>query len=1840
MSTENSSSDYEDFEQKYIQTKSKLKKAIKYNDRYTTQIQKLTKQLNRLETENKQLEEQVNKFRSQKNIRDSSESDVSSSTNIYHRENVSMIDLVHAKNEQISGLLKDLEGMENENIILKDKLTEVKDQLAIATKEITDMTQTLKNEEIKLEEKDDKLRRLLDETEHKLTLLKSEMNSCTIEIKESTKTINQLKTERNQLDEKLKAMRQKHLDKTEQLKKAHERCQTMQGEVEFSNKLTKMFEKDLSTLKDNMKENGQSELVKHFDELQSLKIEKLLHEKQIIGLVKDVNKVQEMFNSLDIENASLRKQFGLTPEDQVEIDPLIATETTKQKRMIEKLEIHNKKIYDENIQLKLEVQYLKRQQELLKKTGNAEINFSANQPQEDRSIDVKALSEENEALRKGLHEILTSVQITNSTSPRELKTDMLERLLKALDAKHISGWYHPAMRLQAELHSLEGINKELREQLYEARNDIENLRSSSNKNEILNTPKKEYEKVPLPLTDGLVENLLNNSASTLEELKIHLIKLFINLSESEKNDLENILENEFEHVKKHIDSLHINCTGHKIELENKLEHLEKIMIELKTPQTTNLDKFQSDLERRKYNYLFNENVKLQENLALLKSSLNSSLKKHSIEVAGLLKSIFFLRCKLNISKTQLDVDAVKDTRNSLNEYIKKYRQLLDDIEEQQSRYETQLQLLKQCELDLRQENEELKEKFAKILSKNYQELWKRETNSLVLTKKLANTEVEALSEKNRADHTNNLYKLVKEQLKKSEEKFMEFSKYSEGLLEKNAILQERVAKLEDELSTCISPDIYKESELKIASIVRENEILLTENNTLLAKISEKDQCTEEILNYNKEKDQELLGLKHKIIDLSAVSDDKAIIDNLWCDLRKARLQVQDYQMQLDFLKKEVSLWEGNYKKLSSDLDEHENLRESERKIYEQKIGILNNIIVKQRIQYYGCVPLSLKEHFVKKSLNDSLAFKDNLKTLENQLATNQGQPIDYLKKKIEKQTLEIEKLEKELFDIYELIHFQPENAQVTPIKKRKTPVLVRQLVAQESLEPIITGKTDTKIMILRNVESQTEQQFEDNAKIMMDSLKREMSLKENQISEFERILSEKEKELIDCSSEMKLMKEDIMKLEDSLKQFQDSSKIPTHIHSHEGGGDGINEMDEQIMTLKETLKEIQGRLKHRDMEIIKYQTLLKEDRDKHSLAAANLQKELIVLRKTLATEQQNSKSFEQELTLARQKSIVVDTYMSQVRALEKHLAELHTELSQVKVQLQNSHQEASRWRQIANDRLLAMQELGKSLNDQHNKEISNYKSDYQKLKKLSIEEPAGKMQQGLKYPGYIEPEILKLCKEKDGKIEELLTKIKQIERETETPTRSGSSLKGTDAEMLKLTREHETLRNKYESMIDKEQKFKEEIKELKDQLAKRSILSTKSLKSEKNIKDRLQKKINQLEQEIETLTEKLRNEQYINEKHKLSANEDFQKWKKQKLWQENCQKYKKMLQDTEEELQKVQQTCTGYKLLIERLEREKINLENRVRSLKAAQNGAMIPGQETIVLKAENEKLSKQLTEMQIKMDVRQQGGGSLGAALMQEKLEAQERKIAILELSSKGSVEMRNEFERLQTAISNLQKTNLCLEAENLELKMDVKKYDNEVPRLHEQIQHLESYIEVLKAENEKQIAGVEPESEPVHTSSDDKKVAQLERTVFILKRVVEKLQAENKRLANGKRPISERFSSEEKLRRDNLRLKDEHAEDSRKIKELEARLQASKRIHKVNEDTGHLRSQLDELKEQLHQKSQLLDKVKNLLHSSAAREKQLLAEIAELRRSSNVEERSGVPSPIEEISEVSSDA
>lgn len=90
--------------------------------------------------------------------------------------------------------------------------------------------------------------------------------------------------------------------------------------------------------------------------------------------------------------------------------------------------------------------------------------------------------------------------------------------------------------------------------------------------------------------------------------------------------------------------------------------------------------------------------------------------------------------------------------------------------------------------------------------------------------------------------------------------------------------------------------------------------------------------------------------------------------------------------------------------------------------------------------------------------------------------------------------------------------------------------------------------------------------------------------------------------------------------------------------------------------------------------------------------------------------------------------------------------------------------------------------------------------------------------------------------------------------------------------------------------------------------------------------------------------------------------------------------------------------------MIERLEREKHNLENRIKTLKAA-NACPDSAKELEILKIENMKLLEDLKNINSKLEIQQHHSGALGAAIMEEKLKSQERKIAILELTSKVDV-------------------------------------------------------------------------------------------------------------------------------------------------------------------------------------------------------------------------------------------
>lgn len=238
-------------------------------------------------------------------------------------------------------------------------------------------------------------------------------------------------------------------------------------------------------------------------------------------------------------------------------------------------------------------------------------------------------------------------------------------------------------------------------------------------------------------------------------------------------------------------------------------------------------------------------------------------------------------------------------------------------------------------------------------------------------------------------------------------------------------------------------------------------------------------------------------------------------------------------------------------------------------------------------------------------------------------------------------------------------------------------------------------------------------------------------------------------------------------------------------------------------------------------------------------------------------------------------------------------------------------------------------------------------------------------------------------------------------KKQESVSSISSRLSELEKENNTLIKEQDNYKKRIENLVKKDKLLREELKTLRAKIIKRPLASARSDKSDVSSKEQLLiKKSSNLEKEVDELKQQLEKQISINETHKARVAKDFEQWNKQKYWQQSAEKYKNKLKEKNEELIKLQQTCGGYRVLIERLEREKHSLENRLKNLKTFNIPANISSVEK--LQFENMKLQNEVEALTSRLEIQQQHSGALGAVMLQEKLEAQERKIAVLELSAK----------------------------------------------------------------------------------------------------------------------------------------------------------------------------------------------------------------------------------------------
>ncbi|XP_034174302.2 centrosomal protein 290kDa [Osmia lignaria lignaria] len=896
-------------------------------------------------------------------------------------------DVSQKKNKKIKILMTELETMEKDNIVLKERLTTLTQEMEDATQKMNEMTEELGSAYIKstefkeklqqlehenaalvaqieeiteqqmdrdkvidefgaaidvrinewkaiLDEKDAEIQRLKDTLSQSLiqsvvsakeqskseivhlneeinrrdkiiTELKTKLSEAIVEINEGAEVIKKLKEDAQKAGKHDKKKEQKELLK--KLQDANEQISSLQiklsqAEEDAQLRSSKLCEA-LATLRKYKDENHG--LTDALNEIKELKNDIKGKGEHIRDLINVVNKLEMLNSYQEMEIITLREKLGIPEHESVSIQHALEKRKEEEKKLEELLQ-QNKMLLEENLELKSDMRVLKYK---LSKTSK-EIDFSSttvdgsmeflhstklaeSEPKNAFELkqNMQLVIEENEALRTGMHEILDSIRNQDGKSIVEIQSSTLERLLEALDVRHLAGWYHPAMRLQEQLNVVQGSNAELRGQIRQLRKELQkkdNMLKSLSQNQITNideyTDESDSEKTMYVSEMSKLQEMYKNASDEWEE---------------EKNSLLEQTEN----------------------LKSEVEKL-KMQLEVYEQSTKILEEGEDEIRKafaiktREYAVAAGELLIANRKNAALQQLLNRESRKVYQERKEAIKSENYLRKSLadainhnkvferEISTVQSNLSnsvsytVYNDLKEKHEELAIRHRNLLENNLVLENAKEVEI-LKSELEI-VKREKEELLEHFQKEI---------QQEGEKDLKEQLKESQVKELLEKQRADHVSSLHEILQTQLSKCEENLKEVVTAKSELQEELIILHKRLSKdLRFEKNEQLDDNRVQELKDNIETLRIENEDL--KKQLQIAREEAKEQYS-----LNSLKLMELDDLRHQILDLQAISEDKATISRLDFELAGKKMSEMELNAQKSRMENELSYQQEELEKL-------------------------------------------------------------------------------------------------------------------------------------------------------------------------------------------------------------------------------------------------------------------------------------------------------------------------------------------------------------------------------------------------------------------------------------------------------------------------------------------------------------------------------------------------------------------------------------------------------------------------------------------------------------------------------------------------------------------------------------------------------------------------------------------------------------------------------------------------------------------------------------------------------------------------------------------------------------
>ncbi|XP_045686368.1 centrosomal protein of 290 kDa isoform X2 [Phyllostomus hastatus] len=367
-------------------------------------------------------------------------------------------------------------------------------------------------------------------------------------------------------------------------------------------------------------------------------------------------------------------------------------------------------------------------------------------------------------------------------------------------------------------------------------------------------------------------------------------------------------------------------------------------------------------------------------------------------------------------------------------------------------------------------------------------------------------------------------------------------------------------------------------------------------------------------------------------------------------------------------------------------------------------------------------------------------------------------------------------------------------------------------------------------------------------------------------------------------------------------------------------------------------------------------------------------------------------------------------------------------------------------------------------------------------------------------------------KELRSQIEDLNENLLKLKEALKTSKNRENSL--TD-NLSDLTNELQKTQKAYNKMLREKGGLDQENDELKRQIKRlTSGLQGKTLIDNKqSLIEELQKKIKKLESQLERKADEVEMKP-VKEK---SAREELIRWEEGKKWQSKIEGIRNKLKEKEGEIFILTKQLNTLKDLFAKADKEKLTLQRKLKTTGMTVNQVM--GVRALESEKELEELKKRNLDLEndisyirthqalprdsVIEDLRLQN------RYLQEKLHALEKQSSKDTYSrvSTSEIESDDHWQREQ----ELQRENLKLSSENIELKFQLEQANKDLPRLKNQVRDLKEMCEFLKKEK----AELERKLGHVRGSGrSGKTIPELEKTIGLMKKVVEKVQRENEQL------------------------------------------------------------------------------------------------------------------------------